>query len=150
MRTGKNPRPRPDRGAGQGHGRRGAAGFTLLEVVAAMAILAIFLVPMLGAVSQGLQSVETARNRALALRLAQDKMTELEMLKLPEVEGSEQGDFGPDYPGYRWEMEAVKTMEIQLMESYMPGLQGMEIHLLVYWQEKGAEKMIQLNTLLME
>jgi general secretion pathway protein I len=128
----------------------GEAGFTLLEVVAALAILVLFLVPMLGAVTQGMRSVESSRKRELALTLAQNKMTEIEMLKIPDTEGSDDGDFGKDYPDYRWEEEAVKTPELQLMEQYLPGLQAMEIHLRVIWTESGAEKSVQLNTLLME
>jgi len=119
-------------------------------VVAALAILVLFLVPILGGVTRGLQSVDSAGKRARALELAQDKMTEIEMLPLPDFEGVEDGDFGKDYPGYRWEVETVKSPDIQLMEMYLDQLKGMEVHLRVYWEEGGMEKHIQISTILME
>ncbi len=124
-------------------------GFTLLEVIAALAILMIFLVPILGAITSGLRNIEAVRNRSKALRLAQDKMAEIEALPFPEVEEVKTGDFGRDLDGYRWEMEIIKTPDLQLMEEYL-NLKGMEIHLMVYWEEAGTEKVIQLNTLLLE
>ncbi|HUT55614.1 MAG TPA: type II secretion system minor pseudopilin GspI [bacterium] len=144
MKTGKNPTATE-----KTRSRAGSDGFTLLEVVAALAILAVFLVPILGAVSQGLTAVAAAKNRTLALQLAQDKMTEFELMKMPDAEGADDGDF-PLHPGFTWQTEAVKTPEIQLMENYILGLQGMEIHLRVFWNEGGTEKTIQLNTLFME
>ena len=125
-------------------------GFTLLEVVAALAILVIFLVPILGAVSQAMHGIESAKNRSLALKLAQDKMTQIEMMPVPLEEGTEDGDFGSEHPGYRWEYEVVKTPDLQMMEEYIAGLRGMEIHLMVFWQERGMEKSLQLNTIVME
>ncbi len=147
MKNGKSPRA-TERAPGGRRQRAASPGFTLLEVVAALAILVVFLVPILAAVTQGLQSVAAAKNRTLALQLAQDKMTEFELMKIPDSEGVVQGDF-PGHPGFHWRMEAVKTPEIQLMETYV-GLKGMEIHLRVLWDEGGIEKSIQLNTLFME
>jgi len=127
-----------------------SSGFTLLEVVVAMAILMIFLVPILGAISQGLRNVESVKKRSVALRLAEDKMAELEALPVPMAEEVKKGEFGDMYPGYLWETEYIKTPDLQLMEAALPNLKGMEVHLRVYWEEAGAEKMIQLNSLLLE
>lgn len=124
-------------------------GFTLLEVIAALAILMLFLVPIMGSITQGLRNVNRIKGRSLALRLAQNKMEELQMLKVPEDQGTEEGDFGDEYEGYRWEMEAVKTPEIELMEEYIK-ITGMEIHLRVYWEEGGAENVMEFQTLLLE
>lgn len=126
------------------------AGFTLIEVVIAVAILVAVMVPLLGAVSYGLQSVSAMRQRSLVLRLAQDKMTELEMMKFPEAEGTEEGNFGPGYPEIKWKLELVKSPELQLMESQIPALKGMEVHLTVSWTDSGAEKSLELHSLLLE
>lgn len=148
MSSGRNPRNTIR--LRQGGRISSRSGFTLIEVVAALAILVLFLVPILGGVTRGLQSVDSAGKRARALELAQDKMTEIEMLPLPDFEGVEDGDFGKDYPGYRWEVETVKSPDIQLMEMYLDQLKGMEVHLRVYWEEGGMEKHIQISTILME
>ena len=129
---------------------RNISGFTLIEVMIALAILMLFLVPLLGSVTTGLQSVVAARNRSLGLRLAQDRMTEIYMTPIPDAEGTTEGDFGRDYPAYRWEMEAVKTPDLQMMEQQIPSLKAMEIRLQVLWDENGAEKSVELDTLILE
>jgi prepilin-type N-terminal cleavage/methylation domain-containing protein len=134
--------------------KTGSSGFTLIEVVAAVAILMLFLTPILGAVSQGLRSVNTARSRAVALQLGQDKMTEIEMLPFPEFEGIEDGDFGKEHPDFTWEVETVKSPEIILIEELfkMKGMTVhlMEVHVRVFWDEGSARKSVQLYTLLLE
>ena len=126
------------------------AGFTLVEVMAALAILVIFLVPLLGAVSQGLQFVGRAKQRTLALQLAQDKLAEVMMMKVPEAEETKNGDFGHDYQGYRWEVESVRPPIIQLLEQNFPGLKAMEMHVRVMYNEGGAEHVIQLDGIVMQ
>lgn len=125
-------------------------GFTLVEVMAALAILVLFLVPLLGAVSQGLQFVGRARTRTEALQLAQDKLAEVEMMTIPETEGVESGDFGRDYPGWRWEVEASKPPIIQLMEQQFTGLQAMEIHVTVFYDEAGTPRTVELDGIVMQ
>lgn len=150
MKSGKIPKNSAERVITRPEERDGSAGFTLLEVVAALAILMLFLVPVLGSVSSGLRGVASGRIRSEAMKLAQDKMTEIEMMKIPDFEGTTEGDFDSDHPGFRWEMETVKTPDIQLMETYIPGLKGMEVHLRVFFIDAGAEKSMQLDTLLLE
>jgi len=132
-----------------GGGRLSSRGFTLLEVIAALAILMLFLVPIMGSITQGLRNVSRIKGRSVALRLAQNRMEELQMMKVPEDQGTEEGDFGYDYQGYRWEMEAVKTPELEMMEEHL-SIKGVEIHLRVYWEEAGSENVIEFQTLLLE
>ena len=131
-------------------GHRTDQGFTLVEVMAALAILVIFLVPLLGAVSQGLQFVGRAKQRTQALQLAQDKLAEVLMTKAPETEGTKNGDFGHDYPGYRWEVEAIKPPMFLLLEQQFPGFKAMEMHVRVIYDEGGTQKVIQLDGIVMQ
>jgi type II secretion system protein I len=124
------------------------SGFTLIEVVVAMTILVMFLVPILGAISNGMKNISTAKRRSAALMLAESKMTELEMMPIPDAQGAESGDF-PEFPGYTWEYEAIKTPYLELMEENI-GIVGMEIHLSVFWIEGETRKSISLQTLLVE
>lgn len=81
-----------------------AAGFTLLEVMIATAIIAIALVAALGSQSQSVSLAAEAKFATTVAFLAQKKMAELEVDD-PKDLSSDAGDFGDDFPGYRWESE---------------------------------------------
>lgn len=77
------------------------SGFTLLEVMIALAVMSIVLVSVYRMHSQSLTMNTAARFYTLAPLLAQNKMAELEMHAadgFPE----DSGDFGEQYPGYSW------------------------------------------------
>ena len=85
---------------------RTASGFTLLEVMIALAVMAIVLVSVYRMHSQSLTMNAAARFYTLAPLLAQNKIAELEMLSadgFPE----DSGDFGEQYPGYSWRTSLV-------------------------------------------
>ncbi|HOD29150.1 MAG TPA: type II secretion system minor pseudopilin GspI [Syntrophales bacterium] len=85
-----------------------APGFTLLEVMIAMAILAIALVAAFQSQSQSISMSGQARFLTTASLLAQGKMAELEALR-PESVANDSGDFGEDYPDYAWQVEVADT-----------------------------------------
>ena len=82
----------------------GGKGFTLLEVMVAVAILAIALVTLLGSQSRSLSVDEVARFQTRAALLARDRMTRL-LLEDPAGLGADEGDFGDRAPGYFWRLE---------------------------------------------
>lgn len=82
---------------------RNKTGFTLLEVMVAMAIMAITLVALLDSESASISRASEAKFTISASFLAQKKMAEIEVLK-PEELISDSGDFGDEYPGYSWEL----------------------------------------------
>lgn len=84
------------------------AGFTLLEVMIAMAVLAISLVAVFQMHSQSVAMEGRARFETTAALLAQSKMAEVESMK-PEELGSGSGDFGDDFPGYIWSLRRDET-----------------------------------------
>jgi general secretion pathway protein I len=77
-------------------------GFTLLEVMIAVAIIAIALTVLLGSQSQSVSFANSAKFETMAALLAQGKMSEI-VLQETDALSSESGDFGDDYPGYAWE-----------------------------------------------
>ena len=79
------------------------SGFTLLEVMVAIAILAIALTVLLGNQSQSLRLAEESRFSLIASLLIREKFTELELSE-DEIVSSE-GDFGQTFPGYYWSVE---------------------------------------------
>jgi general secretion pathway protein I len=78
-------------------------GFTLLEVIVAMIILAVTLLVVLDAMSGSLSRACEAKFSTTAALLAQKKAAELETIPAKELT-SDSGDFGEDYPGYSWEL----------------------------------------------
>ena len=78
-----------------------AAGFTLLEVMVAMAIMAIVLVSVYRMHSQTLTMNTAARFYTQAPLLAQGKLAQLESASSGMVAG-DSGDFGDKFPGYTW------------------------------------------------
>ncbi len=77
------------------------AGFTFLEVMVAVAIIAIALVTLIGSQSQSVSIAGEARFDIMASLLAQQKLTEIEAGNFAAL-FSDQGDFGKQYPDYRW------------------------------------------------
>ena len=91
---------------------RRARGFTLLEVMIAIAILGIALLGLLGLHHQSLQSVIRAQQSTRASMLAQAVMTEAELERYPDL-GRSNGDFESSFPGefpdFRWEREVAAS-----------------------------------------
>jgi len=84
------------------------AGFTLLEVMVAMAIISIVLTSVYKMHGQTLMMSETARFYTLAPMLAQSKMADFD-IKPAKDQDSDSGNFGNDYPSYKWEIAVEET-----------------------------------------
>ena len=85
-----------------------ASGFTLLEVMVAMAIMAIVLVSVYRMHSQTLTMNMAARFYTQAPMLAQSKLAQMERASSGEITG-DSGDFGEMFPGYTW---SISTEEV--------------------------------------
>ena len=85
-----------------------ANGFTLMEVMIAMAVLAIALVAVFQLQSQSISMSTDSRFMTTAALLAQSKMVEVEAGSTL-TNHKEDGDFGPDYPQYTWYLEVGDT-----------------------------------------
>lgn len=83
--------------------RRCPCGFTLLEVMIAVAVIAIALVALLGSQARSLGRAGETTFNTIAPLLASGKLAELEGgLLLP---GDGEGDFSPLRPDYRWRVK---------------------------------------------
>jgi general secretion pathway protein I len=80
------------------------AGFTLLEVMVSVAIIGIALVTLIGSQSQSISVATISRFETTASFLARQKMTELALTGLDDLQSTE-GDFGEDFPEFRWQVE---------------------------------------------
>ena len=84
------------------------SGFTLLEVMIAMAIMAIVLVSVYRLQSQTLNMAAASRFYTQAPMLAQSRLSQLEA-NPSELIAGDSGDFGEQFPGYSWR---VSTEEV--------------------------------------
>ncbi len=84
---------------------RTKSGFTLLEVLIALAIMAVVLAAVYRMHSQTLSMTTANRFYTIAPMLAQGKMAQLEATSDDIITG-DSGDFGEKFPGYTWNVTA--------------------------------------------
>ncbi len=83
-------------------------GFTLLEVMVALGIMAIVLVSVYRLQSQTISMSMESRFYTQAPLLARTAMARLEQSKEREMI-SGQGDFGREFPGYQWKITVAEA-----------------------------------------
>jgi prepilin-type N-terminal cleavage/methylation domain-containing protein len=110
------------------HGRHGrSAGFTLLEVLVAVAILGVGLISLLGLHVRNLALLARDQRVTESTLLAQGLMAEVEVGGLASL-GSERGTFEEQYPGrypdLGWEREVLPTPLGDLHEVHVRVFQG--------------------------
>lgn len=93
-------------------------GFTLLEVMVTISIIAIALISLFDLQTQTISMNMESGFYATAPFLAQKKLAELELSPIHEM-ASGSGDFSDEFPGYTWKVtvediqsEALKTGSI--------------------------------------
>lgn len=109
-------------------GRRGGAeGFSLLEVMVAVAVLAVALVPLLQAQGRSLRVSSDIQLKSQAALLARERMTELELLEDLQP-GEEEGEY-EDIPPFRWQTVVVDRQDIP----ELPWLTFREVTVKILW-----------------
>src|SRR5512138_3421490 len=111
---------------------RAARGFTLLEVMVAIAILAFALVSVSDIVSSSLRSQVLARDLEVATLLARGKMADMtekyEREGLSIGGGGDSGTFEDDgHPEFRWETKVIEpqgTLDGKAIVSLLGGGEG--------------------------
>lgn len=91
------------------------AGFSLLEVLVALAILTISLTSVYRLQSITFDMSADARFYTLAPKLAQERLAAIESEGLKNASDSS-GDFGQAYPGYGWSVR-IEEVESDLIKS---------------------------------
>jgi general secretion pathway protein I len=92
-------------------------GFTLLEVMIAVAVLTIALAAVLGLQSKSLTLASESRFQTTAAFLAQGKMAEMAVAGIGDLT-SDSGDFGDVFSGYGW--------RLSVQNADLPGLEKMK------------------------
>jgi len=112
--------------------KRKEPGFTLLEVMVALSIIAIVLVSLLVSQSHSVSLQDEIKFNTTAALLAQKKISEIESKKGYDLI-SDSGDFGDDFPTYFWEI-TVKDVSIPGGEDFTKYLRQIDMN--VYRGEK--------------
>lgn len=89
---------------------KATGGFTFLEVMVAVMIIAISFVTLIGSQSQSVSVAGDSRFNVNAALLAQQKLAEIEAAPFEEV-FSASGDFGEMHSAYRWQSEVTDLSE---------------------------------------
>ncbi len=100
-------------------------GFTLLEVLIAMAIMAIVLISVFRLHSQTLSMTTANRFYTQAPLLAQSKMAQLEATSSKSISGGS-GDFGDNFPGYSWSI-STETVSIEALGEVAADLNRIDV-----------------------
>lgn len=127
-------------------------GFTLLEVMIAMAILAMSLTILLGSVNSGVVYGGNARDTTIAAFLAQEKMTELERKRdLLANNTSESGRFEDEFERFSWEYTVRTDLSAkQLVESVGTQIpfDPMKVEVTVKWKDGQKERSFVLQEMI--
>ena len=81
-------------------------GFTFIEILATLTLLAAVLPVAMAGISASLGAADYAKHQSRACALAQSKLMELLAQNQWQM-GRQSGDFGTDWPGFSWTAQVV-------------------------------------------
>ena len=111
-------------------------GFTLPQVLAAMAFLAIVLPTAIQGILIASRAGMVAERKRTAASLADPMLTGL-IATGDWLDSADEGDFGEEWPGYRWELGAEPWEEDTVYQ----------VDLSVFYMAQGKEYSVTLSTL---
>ena len=112
-------------------------GFTLIEVLVTLLLLALVLPVVMSGVSLSLRAADDSRFKSQASLLARAKLSELQAANQWNLQKLS-GDFGTSYPQYRW------TAQL----SNFDGSTLQQLDVAVIWRQQGREQNVTLSTII--
>ncbi len=106
-------------------GAASIVGFTLLEVMVALSIIALVLVSVYKMHAQTIAMNYAANFYTTAPLLAHGKIAELETKALNEL-ADDSGNFGDEFPGYKWNV-AIENVESEALGTVAEDLKKIEV-----------------------
>ena len=100
-------------------------GFTLLEIMVAISIIAVVLIAVFKMHSQTINLNLATRFYSTAPLLAQNKIAELETTSLND-QMTESGNFGDDFPNYSWSV-SMDNIESEILGAVSESLKKIEV-----------------------
>ncbi len=114
-------------------------GFTLIEIMVALSVLSISLVILLGLRNRSIALAAKSRHTIEATLLARQKITEISISGFPDL-GESEGDFGNEYPLYRWRKNVVQTPFEEVREMFLE----------IIWKNNDQKENISVTTYLFD
>ncbi len=119
-------------------------GFTLIEIVVAMAILGVGLIVIIELFSGGLHLGRTSEEYTQAVGLARMKLEEIALAKQLK-EGKEEGEFNKDF---RWQV-GVKKVELLMADKdieFKPPVEFYQIKVNIIWKSGSKERSTEIES----
>lgn len=116
--------------------RRRLGGFTFIELLATVVLIAIIMPVAMHCIALCTRLGGDSRRQIEAASLARAKLTEFTTSQEWES-GEKSGEFGTDWPGYRWTADVSNWTDSALRQ----------LDLTVFWQSQGREHSVTLSTL---
>jgi prepilin-type N-terminal cleavage/methylation domain-containing protein len=126
------------------------AGFTLVEVLAAMVLIAIVLPVAMHGIALASRAASMARHRSTAAQLGSSKLQEIVATAQWETSTSLSGDFsqeGPDYQDYTWIAQVQQWNQRGVSAQDIQPQTLSELDLKVIWKSRGQEQSLTFSTL---
>lgn len=114
-------------------------GFTFVEILACMAFLGILIPVVVSALMVSNRAAVMSERSTIAAQLGENRLSEM-MLGDAWTSESSRGEFGQDWPGYRWEMKQADWNSGAMTE----------LTLDVFFNVQGREQNVRLSTLVNE
>ncbi|MBN1844255.1 MAG: hypothetical protein JW810_01140 [Sedimentisphaerales bacterium] len=116
--------------------RSGRPGFTLLEILATFVLVAVIIPVAMKGLGMVIRLADRSVQQVEACSLAETKLAEL-LVTQEYLSGPQSGDFGSEWPAYRWNLQVVDWGEASLKQ----------VSIRVVWQDVLREHEIVLDTL---
>ena len=111
-------------------------GFTLPEVLAALALIGIVLPAVMKGLSVAMATADDARKKVEAVALAENKLADMTAEAMSGLQaGGTSGDFGADRPAFTWESSSA-VVDVDLSQ----------VTVRVSWTSRGALKWVELSS----
>jgi len=114
------------------------AGFSLVELIAALSIFSVGVLAVLEVTGSCLRSTSASSSYTHAVQLARQALEET-VAEGALFVSTETGDFGAEYPRHTWLREIEETDRTDVLK----------LRVTVMWSERGREKKYALTTLQM-
>ena len=116
--------------------KRRSGGFTFVELLATVVLIGIIMPVAMQTIGLCTRLAGQSRKEMEAASLASTKLTELTASQDWET-GARSGDFGTDWPGYRWTADVFNWTDSKLRQ----------LDVTVTWQSQGRQRQLVMSTL---
>lgn len=123
-----------------------AGGFTLVEILVALCVVLLALVPLLRFHVVSIRVADTSRRLARATLVADGQLAEILAQEVPEV-GQRRGQVEDDDTGtvFRWTSVVTDTPPAGLQDVGLKSLH--EVNVSVAWEDSGRDAVVSVHTL---